>query len=137
VSRDDLIECAALLRSVRQGELDRIVSLDAPLDVLAQQIAAEASSREMREDELFDFVRRAWPYRRSTRATSTRSSRCWRKAFRRARRRARRSCIAMKCIRSSKDDAGTRMLALTSGGAIPKSPIIGSSSSPKTPSSAR
>jgi len=58
-SRDDLIECAALLRSLRRGELDRIVSLDAPLDVLAQQIAAEASSRDMHEDELFEFVRRA------------------------------------------------------------------------------
>jgi ATP-dependent Lhr-like helicase len=44
-SRDDLVECAALLRSVRRGELDRIVSQDAPLDVLAQQIAAEVSSR--------------------------------------------------------------------------------------------
>src|SRR5204863_2666671 len=41
VSRDDLIECAALLRAAKRGELDRIVSLDAPLDVLAQQIAAE------------------------------------------------------------------------------------------------
>src|SRR6202035_5100178 len=40
VSRDDLVECAALLRSVRRGELDRIVSHEAPLDVLAQQIVA-------------------------------------------------------------------------------------------------
>src|SRR5207249_5932457 len=45
-SRDDLVECAALLRSVRQGELDRIVSHDAPLDVLAQQVVAAASSAE-------------------------------------------------------------------------------------------
>src|SRR5204862_194117 len=41
VSRDDLVECAALLRAVREGELDRIVAHDAPLDVLAQQIVAE------------------------------------------------------------------------------------------------
>src|SRR6185295_5934013 len=52
-SRDDLIECAALVRSVHRSDLDRIVSLDAPLDVLAQQIAAEASSRELGEDDLF------------------------------------------------------------------------------------
>src|SRR4030095_14701153 len=41
-SRDDLVECSALLRSVRRGDLDRIVTHDAPLDVLAQQIVAEA-----------------------------------------------------------------------------------------------
>ena len=42
VSRDDLVECAALLRSIRSGLLDAIVSHDAPLDVLAQQIVAES-----------------------------------------------------------------------------------------------
>ena len=41
MSRDDLVECAALLRAVRRGELDAIVAHDAPLDVLAQQIVAE------------------------------------------------------------------------------------------------
>src|SRR5229473_2368775 len=43
VSRDDLVECAALLRSVRRGELDHIVAHDATLAVLAQQIVAETS----------------------------------------------------------------------------------------------
>ncbi len=63
VSRDDLVECAALLHAVRAGELDRIVVHDAPLDVLAQQIAAEVSCGEHSEDGLFALVRRAWPYR--------------------------------------------------------------------------
>ncbi len=63
MSRDELVECAALLRAVRQGELDRIVPHDAPLDVLAQQIVAEASSADCREDDLFELVTRAWPYR--------------------------------------------------------------------------
>lgn len=58
VSRDDLIECAALLRSVRRGELDRIVSHDAPLDVLTQQIVAETACREYSEDELFALATR-------------------------------------------------------------------------------
>src|SRR5215208_2768978 len=52
VSRDDLVECAALLRAVRRGELDRIVTHDAPLDVLAQQIVAEASCADYPDDEL-------------------------------------------------------------------------------------
>ncbi len=62
-SRDDLIECAALLRSVRLGELDAIVSHDAPLDVLAQQIVAETACQEYREETLYELARRAWPYR--------------------------------------------------------------------------
>src|SRR6185369_11961832 len=62
-SRDDLVECAALLRAVGRGELDRIVHHDAPLDVLAQQIVAESACRECPEDDLFALIRRARPYR--------------------------------------------------------------------------
>lgn len=75
-SRDDLVECAALLDCVRRGELDalRIPGSDparglaAPVDVLAQQIVAEVSCREWREDALYDWMRRAWPYRDLSRA---------------------------------------------------------------------
>ena len=55
-SRDDLVECTALLRAVRRGELDAIVSQEAPLDVLTQQIVAETAARPYGEDELFDLV---------------------------------------------------------------------------------
>jgi len=61
-SRDDLIECAALLDAVRRGELDTLVIPTAPLDVLAQQIVAEVSCREWQEDALFALSRRAMPY---------------------------------------------------------------------------
>ena len=61
-SRDDLIECAALLDCIRRGELDRLRIPQAPLDVLAQQIVAEVASREWAEDALFDLVRSAEPY---------------------------------------------------------------------------
>src|SRR5262249_28001114 len=67
-SRDDLLEGAALCRALHRGELDRIVSHDAPLDVLAQQIVAETSCREYGEAELFDLVRKAWPFRALARA---------------------------------------------------------------------
>ncbi|HYA95964.1 MAG TPA: DEAD/DEAH box helicase [Terriglobales bacterium] len=62
-TRDELLECAALVRSIRQGELDRIMIPDAPLDVLAQQIVAACSAEEWKEDELFALVCRAYPYR--------------------------------------------------------------------------
>ncbi|MQA39155.1 DEAD/DEAH box helicase [Rugamonas aquatica] len=61
-SRDDLIECAALLDCVRRDELDLLHIPAAPLDVLAQQIVAEVACREWSEDELFAMVRRAAPY---------------------------------------------------------------------------
>ncbi|TAK75021.1 MAG: DEAD/DEAH box helicase, partial [Dehalococcoidia bacterium] len=66
-SRDELIECAAVVRAVRAGRLDRIVQPKAPLDVMAQQIVAEVAAEEWREDALFDLVRRATPYADLTR----------------------------------------------------------------------
>jgi ATP-dependent Lhr-like helicase len=61
-TRDELLECAALVHSIHQGELDRLIIPDAPLDVLAQQIVAACSAEEWGEDELFALVQRAYPY---------------------------------------------------------------------------
>src|SRR5450830_431989 len=61
-SRDDLIECTALLDCVRRDELDALRIPAAPLDVMAQQIVAEVASREWTEDALFDLLRGAAPY---------------------------------------------------------------------------
>jgi ATP-dependent Lhr-like helicase len=63
LSRDELVECTALLDSVRRGELDRLTIPERPLDVLAQQIVAEVAAQEWSEDELYARIRRAWPYR--------------------------------------------------------------------------
>jgi len=67
LSRDDLVECAALLAAVRRGELDRLHIPVKPLDVLAQQIVAEVASREWDEDGLYALLRGAYPYRELTR----------------------------------------------------------------------
>ncbi|MCH8201061.1 MAG: DEAD/DEAH box helicase, partial [Chloroflexi bacterium] len=61
-SRDELVECAALIRAVREGRLDRVFPPEAPLDILAQQIVAETACEAWIEDDLFALVRRAWPY---------------------------------------------------------------------------
>ncbi|WP_458717616.1 DEAD/DEAH box helicase [Pseudomonas gregormendelii] len=61
-TRDDLIECTALLDCVRRGELDTLHIPKAPLDVLAQQIIAEVSCREWQEQALLDLFRQASPY---------------------------------------------------------------------------
>ncbi len=66
-TRDELIECAALVRAIRDGKLDRLWIPEAPLDILAQQIvamcASQADDDAWREDDLFRVIRRAYPYR--------------------------------------------------------------------------
>ena len=68
-TRDELIECAALARAVTTGQLDRIQILSAPVDVMAQQIVAEAACGELTEDECFEWVRSAYPYNSLDRET--------------------------------------------------------------------
>src|SRR5271157_2016680 len=62
MTRDELIECAALVRALRQGELDRLEIPASPLDILAQQIVAMCACEDWSEDDLFQVVRRAYPY---------------------------------------------------------------------------
>src|SRR3984957_14648110 len=63
LSRDELVECAALLNAMRAGELDALTLAWQPLDVLSQQLGAEVSAREWSQTALFELVRRAGPYR--------------------------------------------------------------------------
>jgi ATP-dependent helicase Lhr and Lhr-like helicase len=62
-TRDELLECGALVRAMRHGKLDRIEIPQAPLDILAQQIVAVCAAEDWQEDDLFALVRRAFPYR--------------------------------------------------------------------------
>ncbi|HVT44614.1 MAG TPA: DEAD/DEAH box helicase [Thermoanaerobaculia bacterium] len=120
VSRDDLVECTALLRSVRRGELDRIVVHDAPLDVLAQQIVAETSCLKYVEDDLFSLVRRAWPYRSLTREAFDSVITMVAEGF--ATPRGRRAALVHRdeVHDEVRGRRGARMLSITSGGAIPE-----------------
>jgi len=119
-SRDDLVECAALLRAVKRGELDAIVTHDAPLDVLAQQVVAESSCAEYSEDGLFEVVRRAWPYRELPRKDFDEVVKMTADGF--ATKRGRRGALVHRdeVNGNLKGRRGARTLALTSGGAIPE-----------------
>jgi len=119
-SRDDLLECAALLRSVRRGDLDAIVAHDAPLDVLAQQIVAETACAEYREDEMFALARGAWPYRALGRAEFDAVLRMSAEGF--STRRGRRVALLHRDEVNAilRGRRGSRLLAQTSGGAIPE-----------------
>ena len=84
LTRDELVQCAAAVRAVAPGELDRLSIPESPLDILAQQIVATAAADEIDVDELFALVRRAWPVPRPGAPTlRRRCSRCSARASRR------------------------------------------------------
>jgi ATP-dependent Lhr-like helicase len=119
LSRDDLAECAALLDSVRRGELDRLTIPEQPLDVLAQQIAAEVAARDWPEAELHDLYRHAWPYRNLTRDDFDAVLRMLAEGFATSRGR-RGTLIHHDTINHVlRGRRGARLTALTSGGTIP------------------
>src|SRR5580692_6632590 len=119
LSRDELVECAALLDAVRRGELDRLTVPQNALDVLTQQIAAEVSAQEWREDALFELLRGAWGYRDLRREEFDECIGMLAQGF--STRRGRRGALlhhdaVNKMLRPRK---GARLTAITSGGAIP------------------
>ncbi|MFZ4700387.1 MAG: DEAD/DEAH box helicase, partial [Candidatus Methylumidiphilus sp.] len=118
-SRDDLIECLALLDAIGLRELDLLSIPPKPLDVLAQQIVAMVACEDWAEDELFHWVRRAWPYRDLERREFDDVVKMLAEGFstRRGQRAAylHRDGINHK-LRARK---GARLTAITCGGAIP------------------
>jgi ATP-dependent Lhr-like helicase len=62
LTRDELVECAALLRAIKEGHLDAVRMPDCPLDVLAQQVVAEVAARDWKERELYAAFKRATPF---------------------------------------------------------------------------
>jgi ATP-dependent Lhr-like helicase len=119
LSRDELVECAALLDSVRRDELDALAIPELSLDVLAQQIAAEVAAQEWDEEALYDLIRRAWPYRDLQRADFDAAVAMLAEGF--STRRGRRGALihhdaVNHMLRGRR---GARITALTSGGTIP------------------
>ena len=118
-TRDELVECAALLDCVRRGELDALRIPVAPLDVLAQQIIAETACGEWGEDELFTLFRGAWPYAALTREDFTAVVRMLADGFT-TRRGTRAGYLHRDAVnRRLRPRKGARLTALTSGGTIP------------------
>src|SRR6266550_1061120 len=119
LSRDELVECTALIDAVNRGELDRLTIPQNALDVLSQQIVAESAAREWSEDGLFEMIRRAWPYRALPREDFTQIVNMLGEGF--STRLGRRGALVHHdgvnhMVRGRR---GARLTALTSGGAIP------------------
>ena len=119
LTRDELVECAALLDAVRRGELDRLHVPSYPLDVLAQQVVAMVAAEDWGEDALLATVRRAWPYRDLTEERWRRLLAMLAGGF--ATRRGRRAAYLHRDVinRELRARRGARLTAMTSGGAIP------------------
>jgi len=118
-SRDDLIECAALLDCVRRGELDALTVPRAPLDVLAQQITAEVACREWGEDALFERIRRAYPYATLERSRYDAVVRTLAEGYT-GRQGVRGAYVHRDAVsRTLRARRGGKLTAVTSGGAIP------------------
>ncbi len=148
-TRDELQECAALVRAIRHGDLDRIMIPDAPLDILAQQIVASCASSgnaaELRsneqpgaavptqsppasegwdEDELFALVRRGYPYRNLSREIYDSVLEMLSEGI--AARRGRYGAYLHRdrVNRKLRARRGARLAAITSGGAIPETALF-------------
>jgi ATP-dependent Lhr-like helicase len=118
-TRDDLLECAALVRAIRLGDLDRLMIPESPLDLLAQQIVAACSAEEWGEEDMFALVRRAYPYRNLTRSSFDAILEMLAEGI--AARRGRYGAYLHRDRVNGKLRArrGARLAAITSGGAIP------------------
>ncbi|MBI3807072.1 MAG: DEAD/DEAH box helicase, partial [Nitrospirae bacterium] len=119
MTRDDLLECAALIRAIRIGILDCIAVPPAPLDILAQQLVAAAATQTWQEDDLFDLCRRADPYRALARSEFDQVLRMLADGIATNRGRGLAYLHHDRINRRVKGRRGARLTAITSGGAIP------------------
>jgi len=119
LTRDELVESAALLDAIGRGELDQLEIPREPLDILAQQIVAMVACDEWSEDSLYELVCQAYPYRTLSRAGFDSVIRMLSEGF--STRLGRRAAYLHHDAINHRLRArrGARLAAITSGGAIP------------------
>ena len=120
LTRDELVECAALCRAIRNDILDTLKIPNWPLDVLAQQVVAACSVEEWEEDALFDLVRGAYPYRYLPRQSFDSVVEMLWQGYAPREGRSRALLHRDGVGRILKGRRGAGIAALTSGGAIPE-----------------
>ena len=119
-TRDELVECAALLRGVRRGRLDVIVVPERPLDILAQQMVAESAAESWPEGELLGLARQAAPFRDLSAEDFEEITDLLAEGIRTGRGRRAYYLHRDRVNGTVKGRRGARLAALTSGGAIPE-----------------
>jgi len=119
MTRDELLECAALVRAINRGTLDRITVPPAPLDILAQQLVAASASQTWAEEDLFRLCRRAFPYHTLSRDDFDAVVRMLADGIATQRGRGLAYLYHDRINHRIKGRRGARLAAITSGGAIP------------------
>jgi ATP-dependent Lhr-like helicase len=119
-TRDELVECAALLRGVRLGALDAIVVPKLPLDILAQQLVAESAAEPWAEGELLGLARQAAPFQDLAAQDFEDIADLLGEGIRTGRGRRAYYLHRDQVNGTVKGRRGARLAALTSGGAIPE-----------------
>lgn len=120
LTRDELMECMALMRAIYHGRLDIVPIPAAPLDVLAQQVVAEVATREIGTDELFTLCRRAAPYRELSRKDFDEVLRLLSEGITHAAGRSRVYLHHDQVGRRLRARPGARIAATSNAGAIPE-----------------
>ncbi|HEY3454597.1 MAG TPA: DEAD/DEAH box helicase [Bryobacteraceae bacterium] len=119
-TRDELIECAAILSAFRKGELERIEIPENALDILAQQIVATAAAESWKEDDLYALMRSAYPYRNLPRKDFDEVVEMLSEGITTPRGRSGTLLHRDRVNGRVKGRRGARLAAITSGGAIPE-----------------
>ena len=117
-TRDELVECAAVIHAMKQGHLDPIEIPSAPIDIVAQQIVAEVASQEWDEDELFALCTKAYPYRDLSREQFHSVIHMLSEGYVPGRRRQQAHVFHDRVQHRIRPKRGARLAAITSGGAI-------------------
>jgi len=119
-TRDELVECAALMRGVRRGRLDALIVPERPLDILAQQMVAESAAETWAEGELLGLARQAAPFRDLSAEDFEDVTELLAEGIRTGRGRRAYYLHRDRVNGTVKARRGARLAALTSGGAIPE-----------------
>jgi ATP-dependent Lhr-like helicase len=119
-TRDELIECAAVISAIHKSELEQLQIPQNALDILAQQIVAAAAAEPWKEDDLYATVRSAYPYRTLTRADFDSVVTMLSDGIATSRGRTGAMLHRDQVNGTVKGRRGARLAAITSGGAIPE-----------------
>ncbi|MGH7610667.1 MAG: DEAD/DEAH box helicase, partial [Candidatus Dormibacteria bacterium] len=119
-TRDELVECCALLAGLAEGRLDAVSPPRAPLDILAQQLVAECSAESWGEEQLFALVRGAAPYAGLSREAYEEILELLDQGVRTGRGRVGAYLHRDQVNHELRGRRGGRLAAITSGGAIPE-----------------
>jgi ATP-dependent Lhr-like helicase len=120
-TRDELIECAALIHAIRHGDLERLAIPQNALDIMAQQIVAETACDPWDEDALYELVRGTYPYRDLPRRDFDAVVAMLAEGIATSRGRSGTLLHHDRVNHRIRGRRGARLAAITSGGAIPDS----------------